>query len=47
MKKVNNILSKIKEKWKQLKYNPYFYKYTYCIACGAWIVLLIYILKTK
>lgn len=47
MKKVNDILSKIKVVWAQLKYNPYFYKYTYYIATGAWLLLLIYILKTK
>ena len=47
MKKVNDILNKIKKEWEQLKYNPCFYKYTYYIATGAWLLLLIYILKTK
>ena len=47
MKKVNDILNKIKKAWEQLKYNPYFYKYVYYIATGAWLLLLIYILKTK
>ena len=47
MKILNNILNKIKKTWGQLKYNPHFYKYTYYIVCGAWVVLLIYILKTK
>ena len=47
MKKVNDILNKIKVVWGQLKYNPCFYKYTYYIATGAWVVLLIYVLKTK
>ena len=47
MKKVNDILNKIKKAWEQLKYNPYFYKHTYYIATGAWLLLLIYILKTK
>ena len=47
MKILNNILNKIKKTWRQLKYNPHFYKYTDYIICGAWVVLLIYILKTK
>ena len=47
MKKVNDILSKIKKVWEKLKYNPRFDKYTYYIATGAWLLLLIYILKTK
>ena len=47
MKILNNILNKIKKTWGQLKYNPHFYKYTYYIATGAWLLLLIYILKTK
>lgn len=38
-------LNKIKKKWRQLKYNPYFYKYVYYIVIGVWVVLLIYILK--
>ena len=47
MDKVNDILDKIKKAWEKLKYNPCFYKYTYYIATGAWLLLLIYILKTK
>ena len=47
MKKVNDILNKIKKEWGQLKYNTCFYKYTYYIVTGAWLLLLIYILKTK
>ena len=47
MKILNSILNKIKKEWEQLKYNPYFYKHTYYIATGAWLLLLIYILKTK
>ena len=47
MKKTNDILSKIKKAWGQLKYNPCFYKYIYYIATGAWLLLLIYILKAK
>lgn len=47
MKKVNDILNKIKKECGQLKYNPCFYKYTYYIVTGAWLLLLIYILKTK
>ena len=47
MKKVNDILNKIKKEWGQLKYNPCFYKHTYYIVTGAWLLLLIYILKTK
>lgn len=47
MKKVNDILNKIKKECGQLKYNPCFYKYTYYIATNAWLLLLIYILKTK
>ena len=43
MKKVNDILNKFKKAWEQLKYNPYFYKYTYYIATGACLLLLIYI----
>ena len=47
MKKVNDILNKIKKAWEQLRYNPCFYKYTYYIATGAWLLLLIFILKAK
>lgn len=47
MKKVNDILNKIKKECGQLKYNPCFYKYIYYIVTGAWLLLLIYILKTK
>ena len=45
MKKVNDILNKIKKKLEYLKYNPYFYKYAYYLASGTWVILLIYILK--
>ena len=47
MKKVNDILNKIKKAWEKLKYNPCFYKYAYYLVSGAWVILLIYILKTK